>query len=56
MGAQLIVISGLADELEATFADTAPDLPAALAMAEERLGPDASIIALHDGRRVICTN
>ncbi len=55
-GAQLIVISELADELADTFADTAPDLPTALAMAEERLGPDASVIALHDGRRVICTD
>ena len=54
-GAQLIVISELAEELEETFADTAPDLPTALAMAEERLGPEATIIALHDGRRVICT-
>jgi len=54
--AQLIVISELAEELEETFADTAPDLPTALAMAEERLGPDASITALHDGRRVICTS
>ena len=54
--AQLIVISELAEELEETFADTAPDLVTAVAMAEERLGPDASIIALHDGRRVICTS
>ncbi|MCD6359236.1 MAG: nickel-dependent lactate racemase [Armatimonadetes bacterium] len=53
--AQLIVVSEKNDELKDTFADTAPDLPAALALAEERLGPDASIIALHDGRRVICT-
>lgn len=54
--AQLIVVSGMNEELASTFADTAPDLPTALAMAEERLGPDASIIALHDGRRVICTD
>lgn len=52
--AQLIVVSRLARDLESTFVATAPDLPAALARAEERLGPDASIIALHDGRRVIC--
>ncbi len=53
-GARLIVVSELAEELRPTFADTAPDLASALAMAEERLGPHASIIALHDGRRVIC--
>ncbi len=52
--AQLIVVSELADEIEPTFADPAPDLAAALTMAEERVGGDASIIALHDGRRVIC--
>ncbi len=52
--AQLIVVSELNDELTDTFADTAPDLASAVAMAEERVGPDASIIALHDGRRVIC--
>ena len=54
LGAQLIVVSQLAAELEATFADSAPDLATALAMAEEQLGADASIIGLHDGRRVIC--
>ena len=54
--AQLIVVSALNDELANTFADTAPDLPTALAMAEEHLGPAASIIGLHDGRRVICTS
>lgn len=53
-GAQLIVVSELSDDLEPTFADAAPDLVTALEMAEERLGPDASIIGLHDGRRVIC--
>jgi len=53
--AQLIIVSRLSDEIERTFADPAPDLTAALTMAEERLGPDASIIGLHDGRRVICT-
>ncbi len=52
--AQLIVVSGLAADIEPTFAEAAPDLATALGMAEERLGPDASIIALHDGRRVIC--
>lgn len=52
--AQLIVVSRLARDLEPTFADTAPDLAAALALAEQRVGPEASIIALHDGRRVIC--
>ena len=54
LGAQLIVVSGLSEEIEPTFADPAPNLAEALAMAEERLGPDASIIGLHDGRRVIC--
>ena len=54
LSAQLIVVSELSDEIEPTFADPAPDLATALSMAEERLGPDASIIALHDGRRVIC--
>jgi len=54
LGAQLIVVSELADEIEPTFANPAADLVAALALAEERLGPDASIIGLHDGRRVIC--
>lgn len=54
LGAQLIVVSQLAAQLEATFADSAPDLATALAMAEERLGADASIIGLHDGRRVVC--
>lgn len=54
LGAQLIVVSELSDEIEPTFAEPAPDLPSALAMAGERLGPDASIIGLHDGRRVIC--
>ncbi|MGD9495382.1 MAG: nickel-dependent lactate racemase [Armatimonadota bacterium] len=52
--AQLIVVSRLARDIDRTFADTAPDLPAALTMAQERLGADASVIALHDGRRVIC--
>ncbi len=52
--AQLIVVSRLARDIERTFADAAPDLQRALAMAQERLGADASIIALHDGRRVIC--
>ena len=52
--AQLIVVSEMSDELTDTFADTAPDLEAALALAEKRVGQDASISALHDGRRVIC--
>ena len=52
--AQLIVVSRLARDIEATFADAAPDLQSALAMVQERLGADASIIGLHDGRRVIC--
>ncbi|MEA3399678.1 MAG: nickel-dependent lactate racemase [Armatimonadota bacterium] len=54
LGAQLIVVSELSEDIEPTFADAAPDLPTALAMAEQRVGPDASIIGLHDGRRVIC--
>ncbi|MFO8079606.1 MAG: nickel-dependent lactate racemase [Armatimonadota bacterium] len=54
LGAQLIVVSELSDQIEPTFADPAPNLAEALSMAEERLGPDASVIALHDGRRVIC--
>ncbi len=54
LGAQLIVVSELSEDIEPTFADAAPDLPTALAMAEERLGPASSVIALHDGRRVIC--
>ncbi len=52
--ARLIVVSSMSEQLANTFVDAAPDLPTALAMAEERLGPDTSIIALHDGRRVIC--
>ncbi len=52
--AQLIVVSSMSDELADTFADTAPDLETALTLAEERVGADASVIALHDGRRVIC--
>ncbi len=54
LSAQLIVVSELSGEIEPTFADPAPNLVEALAMAEQRLGPDASIIGLHDGRRVIC--
>ncbi|MFP3904206.1 MAG: nickel-dependent lactate racemase [Armatimonadota bacterium] len=54
LGAQLIVVSELSEDIRPTFADCAPDLPAALSMAEESQGEDATIIALHDGRRVIC--
>ncbi len=52
--ARLILVSEVNSQLSDSFVETAPALAEALGMAEERLGPDASIIVIEDGRRAIC--
>lgn len=51
--ARLIVVSRLSDQLEDTYLEQASDLMAALGLAEERLGKQATIISIHEGRRGI---
>ncbi|NSW56812.1 MAG: nickel-dependent lactate racemase [Armatimonadetes bacterium] len=52
--ATLIVVSQLQEQLRGTYLHPAPDLPAALEMARDLLGRDATVTAIHDGRRAIC--
>ena len=54
VGAELLVVSELGDELRGTYLRPAPDLPTALRMAEEGVGTACSVIAIRDGRRAIC--
>lgn len=51
---RLIVVSSLGEQLKGTYLNPAPDLASALEMARQLLGKDASITAIHDGRRAIC--
>ncbi|MEW6357489.1 MAG: nickel-dependent lactate racemase [Planctomycetota bacterium] len=53
MGCQVIAVTDINDELAETFIDVAPSVSDALAMAEERVGKNAGVIVIPDGRRII---
>jgi nickel-dependent lactate racemase len=53
-GASLIVVSRLNSQLKDTYLQPADDLASALTLAEERVGKQSTILALHEGRRTIC--
>ncbi len=52
--ATLIVVSSLQEQLRGTYLHPAPSLPLALEMARDLMGRDATVTAIHDGRRAIC--
>ncbi len=53
LNCQVIAVTDINDELAETFIDIAPTVQDALKMAEARLGADASVIVIPDGRRLI---
>ena len=53
VGAQVILVSGMKEQLKSTFVSTAASLEEALSMAEERVGRQSSVLAVRDGRRLI---
>lgn len=52
-GCQLIAVTGINHELKQTFIETAPTVAKALTMAEKRLGTNANVTVIRDGRRLI---
>jgi nickel-dependent lactate racemase len=52
--AELYVVSALNDQLANTYLTPAASLKEALARAQDRLGANASVIVLPEGRRTIC--
>ena len=53
MGCQVIAVTDINDDLAKTFIDVAPSVSEALRMAEDRLGGEATVTVIPDGRRII---
>lgn len=53
LGCQLIAVTGINDDLANTFVDVAVSIPEALKTAEQRLGAQATVTVIPDGRRII---
>jgi nickel-dependent lactate racemase len=53
LGCRVIAVTGINDELEKTFVDTAPSVQRALQMAERKTGNRATVSVIPDGRRLI---
>jgi nickel-dependent lactate racemase len=50
---QVIAVTEINDDLAKTFIEVAPSIPDALKMAEGRMGKDATVTVIPDGRRLI---
>jgi nickel-dependent lactate racemase len=50
---QVIAVTDINDDIAKTFVDVAPSVSEALEMARQKLGPDARVTVIPDGRRII---
>ncbi len=53
LGCQVIAVTGINQDLADTFVGVASSIPQALKMAEGRLGPEATVTVIPDGRRIV---